>query len=74
MEHYSYPVSPEFDKAMALAKQISIVDCIDLATQCGVRYDPALALTLTHYDILEAVWTEGDFKLLCQLLDQVCTT
>lgn len=68
METYSHPVSPEFDQAMALAALLPITDCIGLAAQCGVVYSVALAPTLTHYEILEAVWSEGDFARLCDLL------
>ena len=68
METYSHPVSAEFDKAMASAKRLPIAECIDLAAQCGVIYNAALASTLTHYDILEVVWSEGDFALFCDLI------
>lgn len=53
---------------MALAALLPIVDCIELAARCGVTYNVALAPTLTHYDILESVWSEGDFKSLLDLL------
>jgi hypothetical protein len=69
MEFYSFPNSPEFDATLAAARHLSIIDCIALAAQCGVVYNPVLAPHLTHYDILETVWVEGDFTLFRQLLN-----
>lgn len=65
------PVSDiEFAKILALSQQLAIIECIALAARCGVIYNPALANSLEHYELVETVMLEGDFGLFGQLLAQ----
>jgi hypothetical protein len=66
MESYSYP--PQFDAIMALATRLPVIDCVAIAAKCGVIYGRALTSSLTHYDIVEAVFSEGDFAQFCDLV------